>query len=140
MTADGDGVWALFVITSVIEARMAPLQDVDGTLPAATDLFRERKVAHLWNQASVVRSWLMELAEMAFSRDSKLEKIAGCVEDSGEGRGTVQEAIDLAVPAPVITLSLLVRFSSRQDVSFSAKVLAALRNEFGGHPVRDAAR
>ena len=129
----------LFQTHPPIEARIALLQEVDGTLPAATELFREAKVAHLWNQASVVRSWLVELADMAFSRDPKLEKIAGYVEDSGEGRWTVQ-AIDLAVPAPVITLSLLERFSSRQDESFSAKVLAALRNEFGGHPVRDAAR
>jgi len=97
-----------------------------------------QKVAHLWNQASVVRSWLCELAERAFSNDPKLEKIRGYVEDSGEGRWTIQEAINLDVPAPVITLSLFERFHSRQDESFSAKVLAALRNEFGGHAVKTA--
>ena len=96
------------------------------------------KIAHLWNQASVVRSWLVELAELAFEKDPKLEKIHGYVEDSGEGRWTVQEAINLDVPAPVITLSLMERFHSRQDESFSAKVLAALRNEFGGHAVKAA--
>lgn len=98
-----------------------------------------QKVAHLWNQASVVRSWLVELAELAFSRDPKLERIRGYVEDSGEGRWTVQEAMNLNVPAPVITLSLLERFHSRQEESFSAKVLAALRNEFGGHAVQEVA-
>ena len=97
-----------------------------------------QKVAHLWNQASVVRSWLCELAELAFADDPKLEKIRGYVEDSGEGRWTIQEAINLDVPAPVITLSLFERFHSRQDESFSAKVLAALRNQFGGHAVRSA--
>jgi len=96
------------------------------------------KVAHLWNQASVVRSWLCELAELAFADDPKLEKIRGYVEDSGEGRWTVQEAINLDVPAPVITLSLFERFHSRQEESFSAKVLAALRNQFGGHAVKSA--
>jgi len=93
-------------------------------------------IAHLWNQGSVVRSWLLELAEDAFQRDSKLEHIKGYVADSGEGRWTVQQAIDTDVPAPVITLSLLERFRSRQDESFTAKVIAALRNEFGGHAVK----
>jgi 6-phosphogluconate dehydrogenase len=97
-----------------------------------------QKVAHLWNQASVVRSWLCELAELAFSRDPRLEMIRGYVEDSGEGRWTIQEAINLDVPAPIITLSLMERFHSRQKESFSAKVLAALRNEFGGHAVKAA--
>jgi 6-phosphogluconate dehydrogenase len=97
-----------------------------------------QKVAHLWNQASVVRSWLCELAELAFSRDPRLEMIRGYVEDSGEGRWTIQEAINLDVPAPIITLSLMERFHSRQEESFSAKVLAALRNEFGGHAVKAA--
>jgi 6-phosphogluconate dehydrogenase len=93
-------------------------------------------IAHLWNQGSVVRSWLLELAEDAFQRDGKLEHIKGYVADSGEGRWTVQQAIDTDVPAPVITLSLLERFRSRQEESFTAKVIAALRNEFGGHAVK----
>jgi 6-phosphogluconate dehydrogenase len=95
-----------------------------------------RAVSHLWNQGSVVRSWLLELAESAFTKDRTLEGIRGYVDDSGEGRWTVKEAIDLAVPAPVIALSVLMRFRSRQDDSFSMKVLAALRNEFGGHAVK----
>ena len=93
-------------------------------------------IAAVWNRGSVVRSWLNELAEDAFSKDVELKDLRGYVEDSGEGRWTVQEAIDLDVPAPVITLSLLTRLRSRQPDSFSAKVIAALRNEFGGHAVK----
>jgi len=94
------------------------------------------KIAAVWNRGSVVRSWLNELAERAFEKDGELSALRGYVEDSGEGRWTVQEAIDLDVPAPVITLSLLMRLRSRQPDSFSAKVIAALRNEFGGHAVK----
>ncbi len=94
------------------------------------------QIAAVWNHGSVVRSWLNELAERAFGESGDLAGIRGYVEDSGEGRWTVQEAIDLSVPAPVITLSLLMRFASRQDESFSAKVIAALRHQFGGHAVK----
>ncbi|MGQ9631790.1 MAG: phosphogluconate dehydrogenase (NAD(+)-dependent, decarboxylating) [bacterium] len=93
-------------------------------------------IAHLWNRGSVIRSWLLELAESAFRKDPKLSSLRGYVEDSGEGRWTVLESIDKDVPAPVITLSLLARFRSRQEDSFGAKVIAALRNEFGGHAVK----
>jgi 6-phosphogluconate dehydrogenase len=93
------------------------------------------QIAKLWNHGSVVRSWLNELAERAFSGDDQLGGIRGSVEDSGEGRWTVEEAIRLDVPAPVITLSLLARLRSRQEESFGAKVIAALRHEFGGHAV-----
>lgn len=94
------------------------------------------RIAAVWNRGSVVRSWINELAERALAKDANLEGLKGYVEDSGEGRWTVQEAIDLDVPAPVITLSLLARLRSRQSDSFSAKVIAALRNEFGGHAVK----
>jgi 6-phosphogluconate dehydrogenase len=94
------------------------------------------QIAEVWQRGSVVRSWLNELAAKAFARDTALTGIKGFVSDSGEGRWTVQEAIDLDVPAPVITLSLLMRFRSRQDDTFSGKVIAALRNEFGGHAVK----
>ena len=94
------------------------------------------QISHLWNQGSVVRSWLLELAELAFEADPKLADIKGWVADSGEGRWTVLEAMEHDVPAPIITLSLLERFRSRQDESFSAKVIAALRNQFGGHAVK----
>ncbi len=93
-------------------------------------------IAELWQHGSVVRSWLNELAVNAFQKDPRLSKLKGYVSDSGEGRWTVQEAIDLDVPAPTITLSLLARLRSRQEDSFGAKVLAALRNEFGGHAVK----
>ncbi len=95
------------------------------------------QLAHLWNQGSVVRSWLLELAELAFTADPGLDRIRGFVADSGEGRWTVQAAIDLDVPAEVLTLALLNRFRSRQDDSFRDKVLAALRNQFGGHAVKE---
>jgi 6-phosphogluconate dehydrogenase len=94
------------------------------------------KIAHLWNQGSVVRSWLLELAESAFNKDPKLASIKGYVEDSGEGRWTVLEAVERDVPASVLALSLFARFAARQEDSFSAKVIAALRNEFGGHAVK----
>jgi len=94
------------------------------------------QIAKLWNHGSVVRSWLNELAERSFSGDDKLAAVRGYVEDSGEGRWTIEEAIRLDVPAPVITLSLLARLRSRQEESFGAKVIAALRNEFGGHAVK----
>jgi len=96
------------------------------------------QVAHLWNQGSVVRSWLLELLETAFEKDAKLTDIRGYVEDSGEGRWTVQQAVESGVAAPVIALSLFRRFRSRQDDAFEDKVLAALRREFGGHAVKAA--
>jgi 6-phosphogluconate dehydrogenase len=95
-----------------------------------------QSIAKLWNHGSVVRSWLLELLEPALAGDQNLSRVKGWVADSGEGRWTVQEAIDKDVPAPIITLALLMRFRSRQDDSYGAKVLAALRNEFGGHAVK----
>jgi 6-phosphogluconate dehydrogenase len=97
-----------------------------------------RQLAALWQHGSVVRSWLLELLERALADDPGLESIRGYVQDSGEGRWTVQAAIDEDVPAPVITLSLMARFASRQDESFAAKVNAALRQQFGGHAVKKA--
>ena len=94
------------------------------------------KVAHLWNQGSVVRSWLLELAEDAFKKDRDLSQIEGYVEDSGEGRWTLQQAIDTGVPSPVISAALFQRFRSRTPNPLSDRVLAALRNEFGGHAVK----
>ena len=94
------------------------------------------QIAKLWNHGSVVRSWLNELAERALARDDQLAGVRGYVDDSGEGRWTVEEAVRLNVPAPVITMSLLARFRSRQTESFGAQLIAALRREFGGHSVR----
>jgi len=95
-------------------------------------------IAELWMHGSVVRSWLLELAASALRDDPKLEKIKGYVEDSGEGRWTVYDAIEKDVPAMVLTSSLFTRFRSRQQESFGEKMLAALRNAFGGHAVRRA--
>ncbi len=96
------------------------------------------QIASLWNQGSVVRSWLLELAERAFAADPQLDDVRGYVEDSGEGRWTVLEAVNLGVSAPVISASLFARFVSRQDDSFAMKVIAALRREFGGHRVLES--
>jgi len=95
-----------------------------------------KRIAALWNRGSVVRSWLLELAERALLEDPDLAAIRGYVEDSGEGRWTVQEAIDRDVPATVLTYALFARFRSRQEESFGAKLIAALRQQFGGHGVR----
>ncbi|HRF47455.1 MAG TPA: decarboxylating 6-phosphogluconate dehydrogenase [Anaerolineales bacterium] len=95
-------------------------------------------IASSWRYGSVVRSWLLDLTEAALAEDPDLSKLKGYVDDSGEGRWTIQAAIDLDVPAPVITLSLFERFHSRQPESFAAKVLAAMRKGFGGHAVKSA--
>ncbi len=95
-----------------------------------------RKIADLWNHGSIVRSFLMEMTEQAFAKDSRLNRIAGYVEDTGEGRWSVQEAIDRNVAFNVITAALYARFASRQKESFAAKVLAAQRFEFGAHKVK----
>ena len=94
------------------------------------------QVAEIWRYGSVVRSWLLDLTAAALAEDQELSAIEGWVADSGEGRWTVAEAIDQDVPAPVITLSLLMRLASRQDESYAAKLLAAMRNQFGGHAVK----
>ena len=95
------------------------------------------RIADTWRYGSVVRSWLLDLAAAALRDDPKLERLQAFVEDSGEGRWTVQESVDLGVPAPVITLSLLNRFRSRQEQPFGSRLLAALRQRFGGHAVRE---
>jgi 6-phosphogluconate dehydrogenase len=93
-------------------------------------------IARLWNQGSVVRSWLLELAAEALEADPSLEQLKAYVEDSGEGRWTVEDAVEKAVPAPTITAALFARFRSRRENSFADRLLAALRNQFGGHAVR----
>ncbi len=100
--------------------------------------FDLRQIASIWRYGSVVRSWLLELLRDALEKDPALASIGDYVEDSGEGRWTVQAAIDENVPAPVTALALFARFASRQDESFSAKVIAALRREFGGHAVKSS--
>lgn len=93
------------------------------------------KVAKVWNHGSVIRSWLIELIENAFSKDAKLDDLRGIMNSSGEGKWTVESALDFQVAAPVIALSLMMRYRSQEYDTFSGKVVAALRNEFGGHEV-----
>jgi 6-phosphogluconate dehydrogenase len=94
------------------------------------------QIAEIWRFGTVIRSWLLDLTAQALDGDQELSDIAGWVADSGEGRWTVFEAIDLDVPAPVITLALQMRLVSRQEESYAAKLLAAMRNQFGGHAVK----
>jgi 6-phosphogluconate dehydrogenase len=109
-------------------------------LMEATDLIHDvPAVISSWQQGTVIRSWLLDLAVRALEADPHLEQLRGFAQDSGEGRWTVQAAIDHAVPLPVITASLFARFSSRQDDSPAMKMIAALRNQFGGHAVTSAA-
>ena len=96
------------------------------------------QIAQIWRYGSVVRSWLLDLTAAALEDDPELESLRSYVEDSGEGRWTVEESIELAVPAPVIALSLQMRFRSRQEQPFGGKLLAAMRNRFGGHTVRNS--
>ena len=98
--------------------------------------YDNEKVAKLWNNGSVIRSWLIELIEEAFKEDPKLEKIKGIMYSSGEGKWTVEEALDLQVSIPVITTSLMMRYRSLEEDTFTGKVVASLRNGFGGHVVK----
>jgi 6-phosphogluconate dehydrogenase len=107
----------------LLEARNDLIKDVPGTFKA-------------WQQGTVVRSWLLELLVRALDEDPTLEHVAGYVEDSGEGRWTIEEAINNAVPVPTISASIFARFVSRQDDSPAMKAVAALRNQFGGHAVK----
>jgi 6-phosphogluconate dehydrogenase len=94
------------------------------------------QIAEIWRHGSVVRSWLLDLTARALEADPDLTAIQGWVADSGEGRWTVLEAMELDIPAPVINMALMMRFVSRQEDSYAAKLLAALRNQFGGHAVK----
>jgi 6-phosphogluconate dehydrogenase len=97
--------------------------------------FNYEEVAQVWNNGSVIRSWLMELTQNAFSKDAKLDGIRGVMNSSGEGKWTVETALELGAPVPVTALSLMMRYRSQEDDTFTGKVVAALRNEFGGHAV-----
>jgi 6-phosphogluconate dehydrogenase len=134
---DGSGHYVKMVHNGIEYGLMQAYAEGFEILHASDYELNLGAISELWNHGSVVRSWLLELAVLAFqSNGQDLDHLKGWVADSGEGRWTVQEAIDHDVPAPVITLSLLTRLRSRQDDSYGAKVLAALRNEFGGHAVK----
>ncbi|HEX3629973.1 MAG TPA: decarboxylating 6-phosphogluconate dehydrogenase [Candidatus Dormibacteraeota bacterium] len=132
----GAGHYSKMVHNGIEYSMMQGYAEGFEILQASPFNFDLHQLAALWNHGSVVRSWLLELAESALENDPGLEHIRGYVEDTGEGRWTLEEAIEHAVPAPALAMSLFMRFRSRQEDSFAAKVLAALRNEFGGHAVK----
>ena len=133
----GAGHLAKMVHNGVEYALMQAYAEGFELLQAAAPEIDPARLAHLWNQGSVVRSWLLELAEAAFEEEGgDLAGVRGYVEDSGEGRWTVQTAVDHAVPLPTISLALMQRFSSRQEDSYAARLTAALRQQFGGHGIR----
>ncbi len=134
----GAGHFAKMVHNGIEYAMMQSYAEGFELLAASEYGYDLGKLSGVWNRGSVVRSWLLELAERAFNKDPKLEGLKAYVEDSGEGRWTVNEAIALAVPVPTIAASLFARFTSRQPNSFAMRVLSALRNEFGGHAVKKA--
>ena len=133
----GAGHYVKMVHNGVEYGMMQAYAEGFGLFDACEFELDNAKIAHLWMQGSVVRSWLCELAALAFEQDGNdLASLEPWVEDSGEGRWTVEDAIDKRIPMPVITTSLFERFSSRGQGSFAAKVNAALRNQFGGHAVK----
>jgi 6-phosphogluconate dehydrogenase len=137
MGPSGSGHFVKMVHNGIEYGMMQSLAEGFEILQARKDFSLDlHQVAEVWQYGSVVRSWLLDLAERALDADPQLEELSDWVEDSGEGRWTVFEAINQDVPAPVITLSLLQRLASRQDHSFAGKLLAALRNQFGGHAVK----
>jgi 6-phosphogluconate dehydrogenase len=134
----GAGHFSKMVHNGIEYALMQSYAEGFELLKASEYNYDLHKLSKVWNQGSVIRSWLLELAESAFQKDPELKALKAYVEDTGEGRWTVNEAIAHAVPMPTIAASLFARFSSRQDNSFAMRVLAALRNEFGGHAVKKA--
>ncbi|CAH0418847.1 phosphogluconate dehydrogenase (NAD(+)-dependent, decarboxylating) [Periweissella ghanensis] len=131
----GSGHYLKMVHNGIEYGQMQAIAEGFEVLEASQFDYDYEAVAKLWNHGSVIRGWLMELMEDAFSKDPKLEKLAGRMHASGEGQWTIEEGLDLQVPTPVIALSLMMRYRSMQDDTFTGKVVAALRNEFGGHAV-----
>ncbi|MGY3715728.1 phosphogluconate dehydrogenase (NAD(+)-dependent, decarboxylating) [Sutcliffiella cohnii] len=131
----GSGHFLKMVHNGIEYGMMQSIAEGFDILEKSSFNYDYEKVAKVWNNGSVIRSWLMELTENAFSKDSKLEDIKGVMHSSGEGKWTVETALDLEMAAPVITLALLMRYRSQEDDTFTGKVVAALRNEFGGHAV-----
>lgn len=132
----GAGHYAKMVHNGIEYAMLEAYGEGFELLKTSPFQFDLNQISHLWNQGSVVRSWLLELAEEAFAKDPTLAGVKGHVDDSGEGRWTVLEAVERAVPVPAIAASLFRRFQSRQEERFSDQFIAALRKEFGGHATR----
>ena len=135
----GSGHYLKMVHNGIEYGMMQAIAEGFEVLEASQFDYDYEAVAKLWNHGSVVRSWLMELAEEQFAKDPKLSAISGRMHSSGEGKWTIEESLDLEVPAPVIALSLMMRYRSLQEDTFTGKVVSALRNGFGGH-VMDAAK
>ncbi|WPZ18711.1 decarboxylating 6-phosphogluconate dehydrogenase [Geobacillus subterraneus] len=131
----GSGHFLKMVHNGIEYGMMAAIGEGFEILEKSEFDYDYEKVARVWNNGSVIRSWLMELTERAFSKDAKLEEIKGIMYSSGEGKWTVETALDLQTATPVIAMSLLMRYRSLENDTFTGKVVAALRNEFGGHAV-----
>lgn len=131
----GSGHFLKMVHNGIEYGMMESLAEGFEVLDKSRFNFDNQAVAKVWNHGSVIRSWLVELLEDAFSKDNNLEHISGVMESSGEGQWTVETAIDLKASTPVIALALIMRYRSLESDTFTGKVVAALRNEFGGHPV-----
>ncbi|WP_025731626.1 phosphogluconate dehydrogenase (NAD(+)-dependent, decarboxylating) [Heyndrickxia ginsengihumi] len=131
----GSGHFLKMVHNGIEYGMMAAIGEGFEVLEKSPFEFDYEKVARVWNHGSVIRSWLMELTESAFSKDAKLDGIKGIMHSSGEGKWTVETALDLQAATPVIAMSLLMRYRSLDNDTFTGKVVAALRNEFGGHAV-----
>ncbi|MFC0273138.1 phosphogluconate dehydrogenase (NAD(+)-dependent, decarboxylating) [Metabacillus herbersteinensis] len=131
----GSGHFLKMVHNGVEYGMMQSIAEGFEILEKSSYDFDYESVARVWNNGSVIRSWLMELTESAFSKDAKLSGLKGVMQSSGEGKWTVETALDLQTATPVIALSLMMRYRSLEEDTFSGKVVAALRNEFGGHSV-----
>ena len=131
----GSGHYLKMIHNGIEYGMMQAIAEGFGILEQSPFDYDYEAVAKLWNHGSVIRSWLMELAQDQFSKDPKLDQIIGRVQSSGEGKWTIEESLDLGVPAPVIALSLMMRQRSLQEDTMTGKVVAALRNGFGGHEV-----
>ncbi|ASS65502.1 MULTISPECIES: phosphogluconate dehydrogenase (NAD(+)-dependent, decarboxylating) [unclassified Paenibacillus] len=131
----GSGHFLKMVHNGIEYGMMAAIGEGFEVLEKSGFDFDYEKVARVWNNGSVIRSWLMELSERAFAKDADLEELRGVMNSSGEGKWTVETALDLQAAIPVIAMSLMMRYRSLESDTFTGKVVAALRNEFGGHAV-----
>ncbi|ABY44282.1 phosphogluconate dehydrogenase (NAD(+)-dependent, decarboxylating) [Bacillus mycoides] len=131
----GSGHFLKMIHNGIEYGMMAAIGEGFEVLEKSEFDYDYEKVSKVWNNGSVIRSWLMELTENAFSKDAKLDEIKGVMHSSGEGKWTVETALDLQTATPVIAMSLLMRYRSLDNDTFTGKVVAALRNEFGGHAV-----
>lgn len=133
----GAGHFVKMVHNGIEYGMMQAYAEGFGIMERKTDLELDMaQIAEIWRHGSVVRSWLLDLTALALEENPGLDGIDAWVNDSGEGRWTVQEAVDLAAPAPVITMALMERFSSRDDDSYAHRMLSAMRNQFGGHAIK----